>query len=138
MPRRFGEKYPGGTDPFYLSPAWRKVKHAVMVRDGFQDVYIKRYGRMEPAEMVHHVFPLEEFPALRLNPHNLVSVSKETHNKLHTTGGSLTEAGRDLQRIILRRYPDLLPYVSGSPEDLRPAEASGEAGGVPGPRGSGA
>lgn len=104
------ELYDGGQNPFYLSPEWRRVRDAVLRRDGYRDVWLARYGRMMPAEIVHHVFLLEDRPDLRFNPHNLASVSRDTHRHiLHAPDGSLTEAGRELQRIVLRRFPDLRP-----------------------------
>lgn len=102
------EAYDSGTLPFYLSPEWRCVRDAVLRRDGYKDFWLSRFGRMVPAEIVHHVFLLEDRPDLRLDPRNLVSVSRDTHRHiLHASDGSLTEAGRELQRVILRRFPDL-------------------------------
>ena len=96
--------YDNGGNPFYHSAEWDRMKKRVLRRDGYMDVWLKRYGRMVPAEIVHHVFLLEERPDLRLDPHNLVSVSKATHNKLHNPDGSLSDDGIALQRLIAKKY----------------------------------
>lgn len=64
----------------------------------------KRYGRMVQAEIVHHVFPQEEFPEYELSDWNLISVTKKTHNTLHDRDtGELTVEGIELLRRIARK-----------------------------------
>lgn len=108
------ELYESGTNPFYLSPEWRRLRAAVLRRDGYKDMWLARYGRHVPAETVHHVFLLDERPDLARDPRNLVSVSLYTHRHvLHNPDGSLTGAGEDLQRVIARRFPELVQAPAG-------------------------
>ena len=57
----------------------------------------KRYGKMVPAEMVHHIFPREIFPEYQWQEWNLISLSNKAHNEMHyrTTKG-LTDKGKEL------------------------------------------
>lgn len=63
----------------------------------------KRYGRMIEAEMVHHIFPREEYPEYAMKDWNLVSVSYKTHKSLHNLDGSLTKKGKELLERTRRR-----------------------------------
>ena len=57
----------------------------------------KRYGLFKQAEIVHHIFPLDEFPEYALCDWNLISLTRKEHNKLHDRDtDELTEAGRML------------------------------------------
>lgn len=57
----------------------------------------KRFGKFRQAEMVHHIFPREEFPQYEFDRWNLISITRSEHKKLHDQNtGELTEAGRDL------------------------------------------
>lgn len=107
------ELYASGTNPFYLSPDWKRIRAAVLRRDGYRDQWLARFGRMQEAETVHHVFLLDDRPDLARDPHNLVSVSLDTHRHiLHKPDGSLTAAGLELQRVIARRFPEILRPLS--------------------------
>lgn len=93
---------------FYKTKAWKKLREKVLRRDGYKDFWRARYGINEPAETVHHVFLLDERPDLALDPRNLVAVSRHTHAYiLHKPDGSLTDAGKKLQQVILRNYGEL-------------------------------
>lgn len=86
------------TDEFLLSKIWKNKSHAILRRDGYVDQYVlKTTGRRVPANLVHHIFPREEFPQYALEDWNLISLSRHTHNKiLHTFTGKLTKEGRKL------------------------------------------
>ena len=47
---------------FYTSDKWRRKRKRILRRDGYMDQIEKRYGRMVEATIVHHIFPLEDFP----------------------------------------------------------------------------
>ena len=89
---------------FYDSKKWIEKKSRILRRDGYMCQVSKRYGKMIPAELVHHVFPLDEFPEYALCDWNLISVSWKVHNALHDrqTNG-LSEEGRQLLERIARR-----------------------------------
>lgn len=90
---------------FYHTKAWVRVRGKVLRRDGYKDFWRARFGISEPAETVHHVFMLDDFPELALDPRNLVAVSLYTHRHiLHKPDGSLTEDGKKLQALIFRNY----------------------------------
>lgn len=84
---------------FYKSKRWKKKKAAILRRDGYQCQLSKRYGRMVAAEVVHHIYPLEDYPEYGLCSWNLISVSNSMHNKLHDrTTRELTKEGVQLMR----------------------------------------
>ena len=68
-----------------------------MLRDNYQCQISKRYGKIRQAEMVHHIFPREEFPEFEYTPWNLVAITRGVHKTLHDQNtGELTEKGREL------------------------------------------
>lgn len=76
---------------------WENLRAFILARDCYLDQELKRYGRRVEATMVHHIFPREFFPQYIYEPWNLISLSQESHNKLHDrTGHKLTEAGWNL------------------------------------------
>ena len=63
----------------------------------------RRYGKNVPAEVVHHIFPADEYPEYAYCLWNLISLSREYHNRMHDrTTGKLTDAGISLQRRTKR------------------------------------
>ena len=83
----------------YGSKKWKKKREKILRLDGYRDVLAKRYGRTEEAQMVHHIYPAEDYPEYEWEDWNLISVSYSTHKKLenHMTGG-LTKLGKELMR----------------------------------------
>ena len=69
--------------PFYKTKVWQMAREAVLARDGFLCQSCLREGRFTGANTVHHVKPLELFPALALSLENLQSVCSICHNKIH-------------------------------------------------------
>lgn len=81
-----------------------------MRRDAYMDVYKKRYGIIQQAEIVHHIFPKDEYPEYAFKPWNLISVSRKTHNEFHDRyTDELTEKGIELLRITARRNGVRIP-----------------------------
>ena len=71
-----------------------------MRRDGYRCQISKRYGKAVPAEVVHHIYPVDEYPEYAYSPWNLISLSRQAHNRLHDRAtGELTEEGI----LLLRR-----------------------------------
>lgn len=84
---------------FYKSKQWRKKRKAILSRDNYQCQDAKRYGQFREAVTVHHIYPLEEFPELGLESWNLISLSKEHHDRMHDRKtGKMTDAGLYWQR----------------------------------------
>ena len=89
---------------FYESPRWLRVRKRVLLRDKYQDIWAKRYGKVKAAEVVHHIFPRDEFPQYQYSTWNLISVSRQTHNTFHDRDtDELTETGMELLRSTARK-----------------------------------
>lgn len=83
----------------YKSIRWQKVSAAAMRRDGYKCQLSKRYGKNVPAEVVHHIYPVDEFPEYAYCLWNLISLSRKMHNTLHDReNDTLTADGVALMR----------------------------------------
>lgn len=70
-----------------------------MRRDGYRCQISKRYGKSVPAEVVHHIYPVDEYPEYAYCLWNLISLSRTAHNTMHDrTTGALTVEGVALMR----------------------------------------
>ena len=88
-------------ESFYKSKRWQRIRKAVLQRDNYQCQISKKYGRSEPANTVHHIFPIDDYPAFRWEEWNLISVCNEVHNALHDrTTGDLSRIGEELKREV--------------------------------------
>ena len=95
---------------------WRKLRERVLRRDGYRCQVSARFGKLTPADTVHHVFPRDEFPEYAWEPWNLISVSSEVHNRLHSRStDELTEEGVQLLRRIAMRWGVPVPLRYRSP-----------------------
>lgn len=74
--------------PFYNSPAWRKAREIVLIRDNFLCQPCLKDGVLEQARIVHHIDHLKDSPDKALDEDNLESVCAACHNKLHPEKGS--------------------------------------------------
>lgn len=72
---------------FYSSAKWRKKREMILRRDNYLCVHCKRYGRLTKRTEVHHILHVDEFPELRFDNDNLVSLCKRCHNKEHPEKG---------------------------------------------------
>ena len=90
------------------------------MRDGYMCQVSKRYGKTVSAEIVHHIFPREQYPEYEWSEWNLISVSKRIHAKLHTDTGDLTEIGKDLLRRTAKKNHIKIPekYMEKTPKKL--------------------
>lgn len=80
------------------------MRAAILSRDGYRDQVAARFGKNIEANTVHHILPREIYPEYKLKSWNLISVSHETHNKLHDRAtGALTAEGQDLAERTARR-----------------------------------
>lgn len=46
----------------YDSKRWDRIKSLALRRDGYRCQLSKRYGRAVQAEVVHHIYPVEDYP----------------------------------------------------------------------------
>lgn len=92
--------YPGtGGGMDYGSTKWKKKRQKILAMDGYRCQIARRYGRIEEAVIVHHIYPAKDFPEWQYATWNLISVSRRTHELLEDRRtGELTELGKDLQR----------------------------------------
>lgn len=62
---------------------WRRLRQRALRRDGFRCREAARYGRMEEATVVHHIWPAEDYPEYAYCLWNLVSLSQANHDAMH-------------------------------------------------------
>ena len=85
-------------DKRYKTKRWRKFRESILKRDGYICKHFSRYGKTKSAEMVHHIYPTEDYPELFYNPYNLISLSNEAHELMHNrVTGEITIEGKRLQ-----------------------------------------
>lgn len=70
-------------DGRYKTTRWKRLREAVLKRDGYVCQESKRFGKTRGATVVHHIFPAKDYPYLFYNPKNLISLSAEEHNQMH-------------------------------------------------------
>ena len=72
----------GGTMFDYKGKRWRDLAARAMRRDGYMCQLSRRYGKRVPAEVVHHIYPVDEYPEYAYCLWNLISLSRAMHNRL--------------------------------------------------------
>lgn len=83
----------------YKAKRWERLRAQVLRRDGYRCQLSKRFGKVVPADLVHHIYPVDEYPEYAFAPWNLISVSRAAHNKLHDRDSDkLTAEGVALMR----------------------------------------
>ena len=91
-------------DPFYKSKRWEKKRALILRRDGYMCQHFKRYGKAIQADMVHHIFPREDYPEYEWESWNLISLSNKAHNMMHDRDShELTALGKDLMMRTARK-----------------------------------
>lgn len=76
---------------------WTEKRKAILKRDKYIDQVLLRGGEKVEADVVHHIFPKEQYPQYTWKDWNLISISRDTHELLHNrvTGG-LSDIGLKL------------------------------------------
>lgn len=88
----------------YHEPKWENLRKQALIRDGYIDRYLMRFGKMRNADVVHHIFPVKEFPEYQYCLWNLISVTKGTHSSFHNSKTQeLTEIGQDVLRRLCKK-----------------------------------
>ena len=67
----------------YTGARWKALAAKAMRRDGYMCQLSKRYGKQVQAEVVHHIYPVDEYPEYAYCLWNLISLSRAAHNRLH-------------------------------------------------------
>lgn len=97
-------------DAWYDQPKWKRVRKSALMRDRYMDKEKARFGIFRPAEVVHHIFPKNEFPEYAFELWNLISLSRKTHMQMHHQETmELTEMGKDLLRRTARKNKIPIP-----------------------------
>lgn len=79
---------------FYKSKPWKIKREKILRLDQYECRNCKRYGKNRIANTVHHCNPLLEYPELRLESWNLISLCGVCHGKMHDRENDvLTELG---------------------------------------------
>lgn len=88
---------------FYESKTWRKLQEKIKIKAHGLDMYqMKVNNQLEKGYVVHHIYPLKENPELSLEERNLIYVSNETHNRIHSIYDKSIEDKEKLQKILQR------------------------------------
>lgn len=94
---------------FYHGKAWQRTAEAARQRANYADeVVFAETGRLVPGAIVHHIEPIGENPARKLDMENLIFVSAATHKKIHDTYSKSSRAKREMQEKLaaIRRKRD--------------------------------
>lgn len=72
---------------FYTSYEWRNLRHKIITRDEGCDLGLPGY-ELHSDLLIHHINPIEPIDLINnldfvLDPDNLITVSKQTHNAIH-------------------------------------------------------
>lgn len=84
---------------FYHNPKWLSLKQSVLAENKYMCQVCKQKNKMIPAEQVHHIFPIENYPEYKLQRWNLIPLCLPCHNAMHNRfTGELSKNGELLQR----------------------------------------
>lgn len=67
----------------YKSSRWKKKRERILKRDNYECRECRRYGKLIQANTVHHIKPVEDYPELRYDTKNLISLCSGCHNEMH-------------------------------------------------------
>lgn len=85
----------------YKSKRWAAKRQRILSRDRYQCRECKRYGLVVDASVVHHAWPVDDFPEYAWCSWNMVSLCPGCHNAMHDReSGALTELGLAWRRRI--------------------------------------
>lgn len=72
-----------GFDYSSSNKRWQHLRMRALNRDGFKCREAIRYGRIEEATHVHHIWPAEDYPEYAYCLWNLISLTKSNHDAMH-------------------------------------------------------
>ena len=76
---------------------WRKVRNRKLKANPLCE-NCQSVGILKPADIVHHIVPVETDKTIRLVPENLMSLCRDCHEEIH---GRLNDAGCDVDGMPL-------------------------------------
>ncbi len=83
-----------GFDYSNANRRWRSLRERALRRDGYKCREAARYGKAVEAQVVHHIWPAEDYPEFAYCLWNLASLSAQAHDKMHDRKtGKLTALG---------------------------------------------
>ena len=83
----------------YHSPRWKRKRAHILKLEGYMCQESKRYGKRIDANVVHHIFPSDDYPEYQWCDWNLISLSNTMHNSMHDrTTNKLTALGEELRK----------------------------------------
>lgn len=87
---------------FYHGKAWQRTAEAARLRAQYADeVVFAETGRLIPGAIVHHIEPIGENPARKLDMDNLIFVSARTHKEIHDAYQKNLRAKRAMQEKLM-------------------------------------
>lgn len=69
--------------PSLKTRKWEKFRDKILRKYNYLCQESLRYGISEPAEMVHHIFPVSEYPELEFQEWNCLPLTNKRHNTFH-------------------------------------------------------
>ena len=98
---------PGKSGFDYKGKRWEKCRARALRAAGYLCQESLRYGIRREATIVHHVWPVEQFPEYAFASWNLLPLCAEAHDRMHDRAtGKLTATGESWRR---RRSPPPSP-----------------------------
>ena len=95
------ERRDGVKARFYHSREWTAMSNAVRARAGYADEVLRASGKLVPGAIVHHIYPVDERPDLRLAMGNLICVAARTHKEIHDAYNKSPRAKKEMQARLL-------------------------------------
>lgn len=87
----------------YKNSKWLRKRNAILKRDEYLCRECKRYGKTTAATTVHHVKRAGDYPELRFDNKNLISLCSKCHDGMHDRNSNeLTAKGMEWMN---RLYP---------------------------------
>lgn len=90
----------------YNSKRWKDLRLRALKRDAYMCQECKRYGKRIDADMVHHIYPSEDYPEWQWRLWNLTSLCNKCHEQMHDRDTrELTDRGMRLQQKTIPPTP---------------------------------
>lgn len=70
-------------NPFYKSKKWKQKRKVILKLHDYECQESRQYGDSKQADLIHHVYPLKQYPELALVNWNLLPLAEEIHNTFH-------------------------------------------------------
>lgn len=89
---------------------WQAVRKLALKRDGYLCRESARYGKVVEANVVHHVWPAEDYPEYAYELWNLLSLCQAQHDAMHDRiTRALTPLGERWRRRTIPPLPEAVP-----------------------------